>query len=67
MISWILAIFVFMLGAKAFTKEGIPLTQTKKLQGPGGKICSVLCILLGLFLVFDGLFGMANIARLLSR
>lgn len=67
MISWILAIFVFMLGAKAFTKEGIPLTKTKKLQGPGGKICGVLCVLLGMFLMFDGLFGMANIARFLLR
>jgi hypothetical protein len=67
MLSWILAVFVFILGAKAFTKDGIPLTRTKKLQGTGGKVCGVLCILLGLFLVFDGLLGMANIARLLSR
>ena len=67
MLSWILAVFVFLLGAKAFTKAGIPLTKTKNLQGVGGKICGVLCILLGLFLVFDGLFGMANIARMFAR
>ena len=67
MLSWILAVFVFLLGAKAFTKAGIPLTKTKNLQGVGGKICGVLCILLGLFLVLDGFLGMANIARILSK
>lgn len=66
MLSWILAVFVFILGAKAFTKDGIPLTRTKKLQGKAGIICGVLCILLGLLLVFDGLLGMASLARLLS-
>jgi len=64
---WILAFFVFTLGAKAFTKNGIPLTSTKNLHGVGGKVCGVLCILFGLFLVLDGLLGMANIARMLSR
>lgn len=27
MLSWILAVFVFMLGANAFTKDGIPVSQ----------------------------------------
>lgn len=27
MLSWILAVFVFLLGAKAFTKDGLPVSQ----------------------------------------
>ncbi|MEQ8788966.1 MAG: hypothetical protein RIC55_21825 [Pirellulaceae bacterium] len=67
MLSWILAVFVFLLGAKAFTKSGIPLTRSKNLHGLGGKICGVLCILFGVFLVFDGLLGTANIIRMFSQ
>lgn len=67
MLSWILAIFVFLLGAKAFTKSGIPLTKNKNLTGTGGKILGVLCILFALVLVFDGILGLANLARLVSR
>ena len=65
--SWILAVFVILLGAKAFTKKGIPLTRTKNVHGVGGKVCGVLCFLLAGFLILDGLIGMARIARLLSR
>ena len=67
MLSWILAVFVFLLGAKAFTKDGIPLTRNKNLHGTGGKICGVLCFLLGIFLVLDGILGTANIVRLVSQ
>ena len=67
MLSWVLAVFVVLLGAKAFTKDGIPLTRTRNLHGVGGKICGILCFLLAAFLLFDGLLGMARIARLLSR
>ena len=67
MISWILAVFVFILGAKAFTPTGIPLTRNKNLQGVPGKVCGVVCLLLGAFLVLDGLFGMASLSRLFSR
>jgi len=60
MLSLILAGFVILLGAKAFSKDGIPLTRSKNLQGTGGKICGVLCFLLAAFLIFDGLLGMAK-------
>ena len=57
-VSWILAAAVaFLLGAKAFTKDGIPLTRNKKLNGVSGKICGVLCILLGMFLAKYGVLG----------
>lgn len=67
MLSWIFAVFVILLGAKAFTKSGIPLTRTKNLHGVGGKVCGVLCFLYAAFLILNGLFGMANIARMMSR
>ncbi len=67
MLSFVLAVFVILLGAKAFTKNGIPLTRSKNLHGVGGKICGVLCFLLAAFLIIDGLLGMANLARILSR
>ncbi len=67
MISWILAVFVILLGAKAFSKGGIPLTRTKNLHGVGGKICGILCFLLAAFLILDGLLGMASIAGIFSR
>lgn len=66
MLSWILAIFVFILGAKAFSKTGIPLTRHKNLTGAGGKVLGVLCILLGLILALDGALGVASIARMIS-
>lgn len=62
MLSWILAVFVFALGSKAFSKTGIPLTRTKNLHGVSGKVCGVMCILLGLFLVVDGFLSFARIA-----
>ena len=67
MLSFVLAVFVILLGAKAFTKNGIPLTRSKNLHGFGGKICGVLCFLLAAFLIIDGLLGMANLTRILSR
>jgi uncharacterized membrane protein YccC len=67
MLSFVLAVFVILLGAKAFTKNGIPLTRSKNLHGIGGKVCGVLCFLLAAFLIIDGLLGMANLARILSR
>jgi hypothetical protein len=67
MLSFVLAVFVILLGAKAFTKNGIPLTRSKNLHGVGGKVCGVLCFLLAAFLIIDGLLGVANLARILSR
>ena len=67
MLSWILAIFVIMLGAKAFTRDGIPLTREKNLHGTKAKICGILCFLFAAFLVIDGLLSMKHLLRMLSR
>jgi hypothetical protein len=65
MLSWVLAVFVILLGAKAFTKDGIPLTRTKNLHGIGGIVCGILCFLFAAFLILDGILGMRNIASII--
>jgi hypothetical protein len=63
MFSLILAFFVFALGAKAFSEEGIPLDRTGSLKGSKGKICGALCILLAMALVADGIFTLMRMAQ----
>jgi hypothetical protein len=63
MFSFILAFFVFALGAKALSEEGIPLDRTRSLKGTKGKICGVLCILFGLLLVADGIFSIVRMTQ----
>jgi len=41
----LLAIGAIGLGIKAFTAEGLPLTNRKHLTGPVGKLLGVLCFL----------------------
>lgn len=67
MLSWLLAIPVFLLGARAFTKEGIPLSRTKNLTGTVGHVCGGFCVLFGVLLVLDGLFGIASLVRVMSQ
>lgn len=67
MLSLLLAAFVFGLGAKAFTKDGIPLTRQTNLHGTAGVVCGVLCFLLGVVLVLDGPFSIAILTGRLAR
>jgi len=66
MISWILAAVAFYVGARAFTQSGMRLTANKTLHGAPAKTCGAVCILLGLFLVWDGFLGMSNVVRIFS-
>ncbi len=66
MLGLILGVFVILLGAKAFTEKGLPLTKEKNLTGTTAKIIGVVCILLGLAFVADGLLASLNIFRLVS-
>ncbi len=61
MLGLILGVFVILLGAKAFTEKGLPLTKEKNLTGTTAKIIGVVCILLGLAFVADGLLASLNI------
>ncbi len=47
MIGVILGAFTILLGVKAFTPSGLPLTRSKNLTGATAKVVGVVCILLG--------------------
>lgn len=66
MLGIILGVFTIILGAKAFTPQGLPLSKTKNLTGAAGKIVGVCCILLGALFLIDGVFGAARIFALLT-
>jgi hypothetical protein len=66
MLGIVLGVFTILLGAKAFTPTGLPLTSKKNLTGGGAKAIGVICILLGVFFILDGLLGAVRIARILS-
>ena len=45
MLGLILGVFVVVLGAKAFTPTGIPLTREKNLTGATAKVIGAICSL----------------------
>jgi hypothetical protein len=66
MLGLILGVFVILLGAKAFTEKGIPLTKEKNLTGTTAKIIGVVCILLGIAFIADGVLASFSIIKLLG-
>ena len=66
MIGVILGVFAILLGAKAFTPKGLPLSSTRNLTGTTAKVIGVVCILLGVLFIVDGVFGTAHILAMLS-
>jgi hypothetical protein len=66
MLGLILGVFVILLGAKAFTPKGIPLTREKNLTGVTAKIIGVICILLGLAFLADGILASFSLLNLFS-
>ena len=64
MLGLILGVFVVVLGAKAFTPTGIPLTREKNLTGVAAKVIGVICLLFGGTLILSGLFSFLNIVSL---
>ncbi len=57
MLGIILGVATILLGAKAFTEKGIPLTNKKNLTGSTAKTIGVICIVLGVALVAWGALG----------
>ncbi len=57
MLGLILGVFTVILGLKAFSEEGIPLTRTKNLKGGGAKAIGVICIVLGVLFFVSGLIS----------
>ncbi len=66
MLGLVLGVFVVVLGAKAFTPAGIPLTREKNLTGVSAKVIGVICLLFGGSLVLSGLFSFLNIVSVLG-
>lgn len=64
MLGLILGIFVILLGAKAFTPNGLPLTKDKNLTGATAKIIGVICIVLGVAFIADGVLASFSIVNL---
>jgi hypothetical protein len=48
MLGIVFAGCLVVLGAKAFTESGVPLTRNTSVKGATGKVVGTVCILLGL-------------------
>lgn len=60
MISWILAGVALLLGLKAFTSTGIPITKDKRVNGVGGKVLGVVCLVLAFVLARYGVLAFVD-------
>lgn len=67
MIGIIIGVLAILLGLKAFTPSGLPLTKAKNLTGAGAKVIGVICVLLGALFVVDGIWGAAELLKMLGR
>jgi len=66
MLGLILGVFTILLGVKAFSKDGIPLTRNKNLKGTAGTVIGIVCILLGLLFLADGVLASFNLFALIT-
>lgn len=66
MLSFLLAIPTFLLGIKAFTPGGLPITRKKSMKGGWAKVIGGGCILFALLLCADGYLGTARIIKILA-
>jgi len=59
-LSWILAAVALLIGLKAFTPKGIPITKEKSVNGLGGKTLGVLCLVLSFVLARYGVLAFVD-------
>ncbi|REJ91786.1 MAG: hypothetical protein DWQ35_13870 [Planctomycetota bacterium] len=64
MIGIILGVFTILLGVKAFTSKGLPLTRQRNITGKPKITIGLLCILLGIVFISDGVFASFSILQL---
>ena len=57
MIGIVIGVLAILLGGKAFTATGLPLTKAKNLTGTTAKVIGTICILIGALLILDGALG----------
>jgi len=67
MITAIFGLIMISIGLKAFSADGLPLTNSKRLIGRSGKVAGTICVLIGGVWVLAGLMGTSRlIGRLLG-
>jgi len=65
MLGIILGIVTILLGTKAYSPQGLPLSPGRNLTGTTGKVVGVICILLGAMFILDGAFAAVGIFALI--
>jgi hypothetical protein len=66
MLGILIGVFAILLGAKAFTPKGLPLTRKKHLTGTTAKIVGVACILVGALFIIDGVYAITRMVPIIS-
>lgn len=61
MLGIILGIVAILMGTKAYSPQGLPLSPGRNLTGTTGKVVGVFCIVLGALLIVDGAFSAIGI------
>ncbi|MDA7979215.1 MAG: hypothetical protein MPJ50_10670 [Pirellulales bacterium] len=67
MLVIILGVFTILLGAKAFTPKGLPLTNKKNLTGTPAKVIGIVCITLGAAFIVWGLLSVLSVTATLTN
>ena len=63
-LEFVLGIATILLGAKAFTRNGLPLARTKNLTGTPAMVTGIVCMVLGVaFIIWGLLFAAATIVN----
>lgn len=57
MIGILVGIAAILLGVKGFTREGLPFTSKKRLTGTAAMVVGVICLLIGLAFLADGIYS----------
>ena len=63
MIGILIGIAAIFLGAKGFTPDGLPFTSKKRLTGTTAKVVGVICVLIGLLFIADGLYSLSTLTH----
>lgn len=63
MIGIFIGVAAILLGAKGFTRDGLPFTSKKRLTGTAAKVVGVICLLVGLALIADGVYSVYEITH----
>jgi hypothetical protein len=63
MIGILIGIGAIVLGAKGFSRDGLPLTSKKRLTGTGAKVVGGICLLIGLAFIADGAYSIYVLSR----